>query len=138
MVSFHKLPFALALDSTIMNTWSSQNVAALSPGDWPQAFVAELRSQIQTEDQRRDQAIESQYSRHFYIISRGGQYARISWRDGETYEVSTAKMEAGKLQWRFTDTWRLAPDGQQIISASSGRKRNHAEAVRDFLMLLEA
>ena len=120
-----------------MNTWSSQNVAALSPGDWPQAFVAELRSQIQTEDQRLDQALESQYSRHL-IISRGGQYARISWRDGETYEVSTAKMEAGKLQWRFTDTCRLAADGQQIISASSGRKRNHAEAVRDFLMLLEA
>ena len=113
-------------------------MATVSPGDWPQAFVAELRSQIQTENQRRDQAVESYYSRHFYTIYRGGQYARISWRDGKTYELSTAKMEAGNLRWRFTDAWRLAGGGQQIISALSGRKRNHAEAVRDFLMLLEA
>ena len=105
-------------------------------------LAASIRRRVVLTDSNRgsgrDQALESQYSRHFYIISRGGQYARISWGDGKTYELSTAKMEAGKLQWRFTDTWRLAADGQQIISASSGRKRNHAEAVRDFLMLLEA
>jgi hypothetical protein len=72
------------------------------------------------------------------MIYRGGRYARISWRDGKTYELSTAKMGAGNLQWLFADTWRLAANGQQIISASTGRTRNHTEAVRDFLLLLEA
>jgi hypothetical protein len=101
--------------------------------------VAELRSQIETENQQRpDQAIGCRYNRHFYIIYRGGWYARISWRDDTTYELSTAKMEAGNLQWQITDSWRLATDEQRIISGSSGRTWSHAEAVRNFLMLLEA
>ena len=83
-------------------------VSAISPGGWPQAFVAKLRSQIRTEHQRQDEAVGCWYSRHFVIISRGGQSAKISWRDGKTYELTTAKMEAGNLQWRFMDMWRLA------------------------------
>jgi hypothetical protein len=47
-------------------------------------------------------------------------------------------MDADTLQWRLTDTWRLAADGQQVISASSGKTQNHVKAVRDFLRLLEA
>lgn len=119
--------------------WVHSAVAAINPGRWPQAFVAELRSQIETENQQRpDQAIGWQYNRHFYIIYRGGRYARVSWRDDTTYEVSTAKMEAGNLQWLITDSWRLATDEQRIISGSSGRTWSHTEAVRNFLMLLEA
>jgi hypothetical protein len=115
-------------------------VAAIkNPVRWPQAFVAELRAQIETENlQRPDQAIGCRYNRHFYLIYRGGRYARISWRDDTTYDLSTAKMEAGNLLWQVTDSWRLATDEQRIISGSSGRTWSHTEAVRNFLMLLEA
>jgi len=88
--------------------------------------------------QRPDQAIGCRYNRHFYIIYRGGRYARISWRDGTTYELSTAKMEAGNLQWQITDAWRLGIDEKAVISGSTGRTLSHTEAVRNFLMLLEA
>jgi hypothetical protein len=47
-------------------------------------------------------------------------------------------MEAGDLQWQNTDSWRLATDELRIISGSSGRTWSHTEAVRNFLMLLEA
>src|SRR6516225_927662 len=104
-------------------------VAAINPGQWPQAFVAELRSQIETENQQRpDQAIGFRYNRHFYIIYRGGRYARIFWRDDTTYELSTAK---SNLQWQIIDLWRLATDEQRIISGSSGRTWSRTEAVRN-------
>jgi len=75
-------------------------VETINPGRWLQAFVAELRSQIETENQQRpDQSIGHRYNRHFYIIYRGGRYAKISWRDDTTYQQSTAKMEAGNLNF---------------------------------------
>jgi hypothetical protein len=102
-------------------------VAAINPGQWPQAFVAELRSQIETENQQRpDQAIGCRYNRHFYIIYRGGRYARIFWRDDTTYELSTAK---SNLQWQIIDLWRLATDEQRIISGSSSGTPNRCNSL---------
>jgi len=43
------------LSDTRLVRGGHSTVSAMSPGGWPQAFVAKFRSQIQTENQRQDQ-----------------------------------------------------------------------------------